>query len=151
MSNERCNISLSLPQIACFGGMPCKRVGRYRAPQPRLVALRVACGSGVRGFVVLGVCGKWVISLSKTSIRPWPAGSHRFRQSDRQWIVTLVPCAQWKKLLYASMWYMISPLLTTDDAVMLRTVTSRWNEGNRYGALGYAFFMMLKLDQYEKK
>ena len=46
---------------------------------------------------------------------------------------------------------MISPLLTTDDAVMLRTATSRWNEGIRYGALGYAFFMMLKLDQLEKK
>ena len=31
---------------------------------------------------------------------------------------------------------MISPLLTTDDAVMLQTVTSRRNEGNRYRALG---------------
>ena len=48
------------------------------------------------------------------------------------------------------MWYMISPLLTTDDAVMIRTVTGRWNEGYRYGALRCVFFMMLKLDQYKK-
>ena len=45
---------------------------------------------------------------------------------------------------------MISPLLTTDDAVMVRKMTSRWNEGNRYGALGYSFFMMLNLDQHKK-
>ena len=43
-----------------------------------------------------------------------------------------------------------SPLVTTDDAVILRTVASRWNEGNRYGALGYAFFTTLKLDQYRE-
>ena len=44
---------------------------------------------------------------------------------------------------------MISPLLTTDDAVMSRTVNSRWNTGNRYGALGDFCFMMLQSDQYE--
>ena len=45
---------------------------------------------------------------------------------------------------------MIYTFLTTDDAVMLRTVTSRWNEGNRYGALGDVFFKMLKHDQHKK-
>ena len=56
-----------------------------------------------------------------------------------------------EEILYGSIWCMISPLLTTDDAVMLiSTVTCRWNGENRHGALGYAFFMMLKLDQYKK-
>ena len=41
---------------------------------------------------------------------------------------------------YGPLWHMISLLLTTDDAVMLRTVALRWNVGNRYG----------KLEQYEK-
>ena len=42
--------------------------------------LRVACGSGERGIVVLGVCGKWVCQT--TSVRPWPTGSNRIWQSD---------------------------------------------------------------------
>ena len=61
------------------------------------------------------------------------------------------PLCVMEEKVYGSLWDMISPLLTTDDAVMLRTVTRRWNEENKHGALGYAFFMMLKLDQYENK
>ena len=56
-----------------------------------------------------------------------------------------------EEILYKPIWCMISPLLTTDDAVMSRTVTSGWNEGNRYGALGDFFFMMLQSDPHDKK
>ena len=41
---------------------------------------------------------------------------------------------------------MISPFLTTDDTIIGRTVTDRWNEEQVW-----TFFMVLKLDQYEKK
>ena len=36
---------------------------------------------------------------------------------------------------------MISPLLTTDDAVWCRTTASRWNVGCRHGELGETFFL----------
>ena len=49
-------------------------------------------------------------------------------------------CAM-EDISYGSISCIIGPFLTTDDASMLRTVTSRWNVGNT----GYAFFMMLKL------
>ena len=42
-------------------------------------------------------------------------------------------------------------MLATDDTVLSRTVTSRCCEVNRYEALGYAFVMMLKLHQFQKK
>ena len=41
-------------------------------------------------------------------------------------------------------------MLTTDDTVRLRAVASRWNDGDRYGALGHAFFTLLELDQYRE-
>ena len=53
-----------------------------------------------------------------------------------------------EEVFCGSIWCMINPLLTTDDVVMLRAVTSRWNEGSRCGALGCAFFTILKLDQH---
>ena len=56
-----------------------------------------------------------------------------------------------EEVFYGSIWYTIGPLLTTDDAVKSRTVTSRWNVVNRYGALGDFYFMMLQSDQYEKQ
>ena len=38
-------VSLSLSEIAFFGGMPCSRVDRYQSPQPRPM---VACGTRER-------------------------------------------------------------------------------------------------------
>ena len=55
-----------------------------------------------------------------------------------------------EEILYGSIWCMICRLLTTDDAVRLRTLASRWNGRDRYGALGHAFFTLLKLDQYRE-
>ena len=40
------------------------------------------------------------------------------------------------EMLYGTVWRMISPLSTTDDAVRCRTVTSRWNVGSRHGEMG---------------
>ena len=40
--------------IAFFGGMPCAGGPLPRPPNPASCGMRVACGSGVRGFVVLG-------------------------------------------------------------------------------------------------
>ena len=45
---------------------------------------------------------------------------------------------------------MISPLLTTDDAVRCRTVTRRWNVGSRYGEMGEMFFQLLHNDPFAK-
>ena len=56
-----------------------------------------------------------------------------------------------EEVFYGSIWYTIGPLLTTDDAVKSRTVTSRWNVVNRYGAVVDFYFMMLQSDQYEKQ
>ena len=104
--------------------------------------------------MVLGVCGKWVrSSVSQTTpIRP---RSNRFKQDlavgPSQAVERHAPllCAM-EEILYGSTWCMSSPLLTTDDAVMLRTVSCRWNEGNRRG-VGEVFFMMVQSDPYEKK
>ena len=61
MISKRCNISLS--RKLHFSDAPCTRMDRYRALQDG--SLRVVRGSGVRSFVVLGVCGVGqVISLS---------------------------------------------------------------------------------------
>ena len=46
---------------------------------------------------------------------------------------------------------MISPLLTTDDAVTSRTVNSRRKMESEYGALGYFYLLMLQSDAYEKQ
>ena len=59
-------------------------------------------------------------------------------------------CAM-EDILHGSVWCMNSSMLTTDDVVMLRTVTSRLNLVNRNGALGDFQFMMLQSDPYEKK
>ena len=45
---------------------------------------------------------------------------------------------------------MVSPVLTTDDAVRLRVVASRCNVGNRYGDMGELHFLLLQNDPYEK-
>ena len=54
-----------------------------------------------------------------------------------------------EEILFGPLWYMISPLLTTDDVVMLRTVARRWTVGNKYGALGETSLMLI-LEEYEK-
>ena len=61
------------------------------------------------------------------------------------------PLCAMEEVFFGSIWCMISPLLTTDDAVMLRKVTSRWIEENKYRALGDFFFMMLQSDLNEQK
>ena len=48
-----------------------------------------------------------------------------------------------EEILFGSLWNMIGLLLTTDDVVILRTVASLWNVGNRRGAL-------LEIEQFEK-
>ena len=71
----------------------------------------------------------------------WECGSghssvkqHRFdcdqlvQTRIRRYILSL---REMEDMLYGSVWCMINPLLTTDDAVMTRTVTSRWNVENR--------------------
>ena len=45
---------------------------------------------------------------------------------------------------------MISPLLTTDEAVRCRTVATSWNEGSRYGLMGEMFFQLLHKDSFAK-
>ena len=41
-----------------------------------------------------------------------------------------------EETLHGTSWSMVSPLLTTDDAVRCRTTASHWNVGCRYGELG---------------
>ena len=93
--------------------------------------------------------------LVKEVVRSLSVTRHRF-DCDRQvqtgsssW--TLPDCGTVRsslvchgRCIFGLIWC-ISPLLTTDDAVMKHTLTRRWNGGNKYGALGYACFMMLKL------
>ena len=81
------------------------------------------------------------------------SGSGGRTWADLLWhpYVTFFPCGRWKRYKTDRIWNMISFLLTTDDAVTSRTVTRRWNIGNRYGALGDFYFMMLQSDQYEKQ
>ena len=62
----------------------------------------------------------------------------------------LFPVCTMDEMLYGLNWLVVGPLLTTDDAVRLRAVANRWNEGDRYGALGNAFFTLLKLDLYRE-
>ena len=45
---------------------------------------------------------------------------------------------------------MIILLLMTENVVMLRTATHRWNVGGTNGALGDTFSLMLKMDQFEE-
>ena len=51
-------------------------------------------------------------------------------QTVKRYVLLL--CAM-EEILYGSICCMLSPLLTTDDAVMLRTATRRWNEGSSVG------------------
>ena len=54
-----------------------------------------------------------------------------------------------EEILYGSVWNMITPLLTTDDVVKVRSAARRWNVGDRYGALGDTFLRLLKREQFE--
>ena len=40
------------------------------------------------------------------------------------------PLRAMEEVLFGSIWYIVSPLLTTDDAVTSRTVNSGWKIGN---------------------
>ena len=58
-------------------------------------------------------------------------------------------CVRWMKF-FAGRSGMVSPLLTTDDVVRCRTVTSPWNVGNRFGEMGEFYFLLLRNDPHEK-
>ena len=72
-----------------------------------------------------------------------------------------VPQALWERYgphlrameesLYGTTWYMISPLLTTDEAVRCRMVAKRWNVGSRCGKTGAMFFQLLHNDPFAKQ
>ena len=55
-----------------------------------------------------------------------------------------------EETLHGTLWNMISPLLTLDDAVRCRTVTRRWNMSSRYGEMGEMFFQLLHNDPFAK-
>ena len=101
--------------------------------------LSVACGSFVRGFVVLGVSGKWVRSsvCQTTSVRPSPTGSN-----FRQWIVTLFICVQWKNIIRIDLVY---------DQPFPNDRRRGAVTDSDYPLESGVFFMTLKFDQYEKK
>ena len=101
----------------------------------------VASGSGVRSFVVLGCLwneGQVVIGQTTSIVtnRLKGGGSRKcLRLLERH--VSLLQAMD--EILYGTLWRMISPLLTTNDAVRCRTVTSRWNVGSRYGEMDEFF------------
>ena len=55
-----------------------------------------------------------------------------------------------EETLNRTLWSMISPLLTTDDAVRCRTTARRWDVGCHYGELGEIFFQFLHNDPFAK-
>ena len=89
--------------------MLCTRVHRDRDPHP--VSSSVGGGgSGVRGFVVLGVCGTRVrSSVCRTTMTV----TNRLRGA---WERHVPPLRAVEETLHGTNWNMISPLLTTDDA-----------------------------------
>ena len=103
----------------------------------------VACGSGVRGFVVLFMCQ----TTSTVTNRLNRCGqSKSLRLLERH-----VPHLRaMDEILYGTIWRMVSPLLTTDDVVRCRTVSIRWNVGSRYGAMGEFYFLLRLNDPYDK-
>ena len=46
------------------------------------------------------------------------------------------------EIFYGSIWCMVGTLLTTDDAVRLRVVAIRWNEGSRHGEMGEFYIVV---------
>ena len=55
-----------------------------------------------------------------------------------------------EEAFHGSIWYTVTPLLVTDDAVRVRVVVSRWNKGDRCGPLGRVFFNMLTLERHRE-
>ena len=62
--------------------------------------------------------------------------------------VTVRICERMEESLSGTTWNIISPLLTTDEAVRCRTVAKRWNVGSRSWKLGKMFFQLLHNDPF---
>ena len=119
-----------------FGGMPCTRLVRYRAPTPRL---------SVCGWLAAQVCEAFrnrvmeeegqVFSLSNDTESTMAS---MFKQVGCQvslgrWSAAHFPCKTMEEVFFGSVWNMISLLLTTDDVVKVRTAACLWNVGDKYG------------------
>ena len=109
--------------IAFFGRLPWV---------DRFVSMPVACGSGVRGFVVLGCL--WdeaqVIRLSHDIDRDQHVRNVRAVNSASSCQTvgnTFRHLRAMDEILHGTVWRMISRWSTTDEVVRCRTVTSRWN------------------------
>ena len=146
--------SLSLPQNVFFRVNALHAGGPLpSAPTPPL-GLWVACGSGVRGFEVLGGEGSGsagIHSVRRHRIdRGQPVQARRVARSCWAADGCASSSSTVEEVLYGSVWKKISLLLTTDDVVMLRTAARRWNVADRCGAPGDTFFWLLKTEPVEK-
>ena len=133
MSNERCCVPLSLShaRYAFAHGWTVTEL-----PNPRrwfegglwLGCARL-CGTGCLWEV------RQVVSLSNDFDS---TVASRFKQLQAVGLSQAVNrhaplLSAMEEILHGSVWCMVNHLLTTDDAVMLRTVTSRLIEENKFG------------------
>ena len=135
-----------------FRGMSCTPVDRCRVPHP------VSCsvggsGSGVRGFVVLGICGARVrSSVCRTTLTV----STRLKGADSQEGLRLCGndtfhiCRRWWNPLQGTTWCMISPLLTTDEAVRLQDGGQALERRQSVAGKRVMFFQFLHNDLFAK-
>ena len=132
--------------IAFFGGMPLTRVDRYRAPPNPVLwyvgGLWLRCarifGSGL--FVGRGSCHTCVKRTSTVTNRLERCGQSIVPRAV--WERHVPPLRAMDEILHGTIWSMISPLVTTDDVVRCRTVTT--------GKMGEFHFEPQQNDPYEK-
>ena len=99
---------------------------------------------GVRGTVqVISLSNDIDSTVTNRSQQNPVVGS--FKASERY----VLPCAH-RTIFFFTGRPGDQPLLTTDDAVMSRTVTCCWNEVYRHGALEDFYLMMLQSDLREE-
>ena len=108
--------------------------------------MRVACGSGVRGFVVLGCLWN---EVSLFVCQTTSTVTDRLKRCGQSKVTQAAGTSRFAPASNGTILRIISPLLTTDD-VGCRTVTSRWNVGSHSGEMGEFFFMLLHTDPHEK-
>ena len=150
MSNHQCCgcVSLSLSHNCILRWSAVHAGGTLPSPPAPSFGMWVGCGSDVRHSVVVGLRGKRVRS-SKCQTTPAAINRLETGSGSQTFSGSGAPRSSqaMEEILDGSIWCMISPLLTPDDAVMSRTVTSRWNVGDRCGTLGDFYFMLLHSDQ----
>ena len=151
--NIKTTVDVSLLHVAFFGGMSCTRVDRYQAPPTPSLVLWVAAARVCEAlwswvFVVRGSGHLCVERHLTVTIRLKRCGQSKVPQAMEERHVPSLRAME--ESLHGTIWYMISPLLTTDDAVRCRTVARRWNVGSRCGEMGEMFFQLLHNDPFAK-